>query len=314
MGKPSRTAVLTFLGGLLVKPARCQANASAVYRVGVIASEPFACTDQSPCFPTGIRAPSTGTCVHNGIKTTDGKCVHGIIPDMLKMLEVMLSSEFEVTLIPGVGYTNIVQECSSPGSSGKFQTGMCGGKHCDMVAGDVTITWTRKQTLNARFSEPWKEVGLQLYMRYREGTWVERASLAMKPFSLELWLAWMTMLVGGAITFVWLENAAFRKSVARCDCLRYLADHWERHKEKTNARRHGPDLESVRYLSPGDAWFHSLMSNFFAQDNYPFQTKSSRTLLVVISLMILLLVACYTASCTYFLTRTQINWVTYTKR
>jgi|NorSeaMetagenome_1021524.scaffolds.fasta_scaffold102136_1 hypothetical protein len=83
MGKPSRTAVLTFLGGLLVKPARCQANASAVYRVGVIASEPFACTDQSPCFPTGIRAPSTGTCVHNGIKTTDGKCVHGIIPDML---------------------------------------------------------------------------------------------------------------------------------------------------------------------------------------------------------------------------------------
>jgi hypothetical protein len=29
---------------------------------------------------------------------------------------------------------------------------------CDMVAGDVTITWTRKQTLNARFSEPWKEV------------------------------------------------------------------------------------------------------------------------------------------------------------
>ena len=93
-----------------------------------------------------------------------------------KMLEVMLSSEFEVTLIPGVGYTNIVQvlvvlrasvlgtfahmhafacaydvpacfpmvplskhraesghcchpqECSSPGSSGKFQTGMCGGK------------------------------------------------------------------------------------------------------------------------------------------------------------------------------------------
>lgn len=31
----------------------------------------------------------------------------------------------------------------------------------------------------------------------------------------------------------------------------------------------------MRYLSPGDAWFHSLMSNFFAQDNYPFQTKSS---------------------------------------
>ena len=137
---------------------------------------------------------------------------------------------------------------------------------CDMVAGDVTITWTRKQTLNARFSEPWKEVllaildspcgqarlqgrtrphvptaqwgsagrrdaggdlcgvgekcswlspfgaltrktlvgrlhshlqvGLQLSMRYREGTWVERASLAMKPFSLELWLAWIGMLVG----------------------------------------------------------------------------------------------------------------------
>ena len=90
MGKPSRTALLTFLGSLLVKPARCQANASALYHVGVIASEPFTCTDKSPCFPTGIRAPSAGTCMHNGIRTTDGNCVHGIVPDMLVIyLEAM---------------------------------------------------------------------------------------------------------------------------------------------------------------------------------------------------------------------------------
>ena len=70
------------------------------------------------------------------------------------------------------------------------------------------------------------QVGLQLYMRYREGTWVERASLAMKPFSLELWLAWMTMLVGERVyhrrprLLALHSNSSKLASCTRCSSMR----------------------------------------------------------------------------------------------
>jgi len=228
--------------------------------------------------------------------------VHGVIPDMLNNLQKASVDSatpilWRLTYLTNAKYNDAVNEVSNPGKSGSFPDGMCGGGNCDMIAADVTINWDRKQNYGAKYSEPYTEVGLRLFMRFTSAKWLESGALAFRPFDWNLWGTWIFMCFFMGLTFAFLENPDIRRKIYPTAI---------RSKTVFATSEENPG-EGSQAITLGDAMYSAMLSNYFAQDSTVFMTGSARVLIVLYSLMVLILVSCYTASCTFFLVQNRIS-------
>mmetsp|Transcript_43209 Transcript_43209/g.102036 ORF Transcript_43209/g.102036 Transcript_43209/m.102036 type:complete len:828 (-) Transcript_43209:91-2574(-) len=346
----------------LVLPAACcaillcaqGATGERIYKVAAIASPPFICTDREPCRPATplssefVANPddlAPGQCLHGGVRSMNGFCVHGLLVDLITYLQLNSSAimPFELWLTDGSvvgGYNNYVRETAQPGylksigrlgacqngqdnnggrcdvapagsSSGITWDYPCGDSPCDLAMGDISINWFRKRVLQAKFTLPFMEVGLKVVVRADEPSQVSKFANFLDPFTPGLWWCWIGFIFFSAVAFAVIEDPAVRVAWFTC-CMGGTQD------EKNEALLNRLDTDGDENLSFFERigytyeivqkyTFLAFLSPFFAVDTDHVETKLGRTYLFGWLVVNFILTASYTASLTSFLVDTNVE-------
>eukprot|EP00961_Rhodomonas_salina_P194913 2631849-Rhodomonas_salina.2 len=244
--------LVTYCGTLLLS-ADVTVTGEPLYKVSAIASRPFICSDMDPCKPftplskeffTESDQLQPGQCLHGGVRSKNGFCVHGLLVDLVTYLRLNSSAimPFELwytdSSVVG-GHNNFVRETSQPGylksigrlsacQNGRDSNGdacavaphgsdagitwdyICGDSPCDLAIGDITINWFRKRVLGAKFTLPFMDVGLKVVTRALETDTVSKFSNFLDPFTPGLWWCWIGFMFFSAIAFAIIEDPSVR--------------------------------------------------------------------------------------------------------
>lgn len=177
----------------------------------------------------------------------NGVCLHGLLIDLIVYLKFNSSATmpFDVWFtdksVVG-GYDNFVRESAQPGylksigrlsacTNGKDSEGkdcavaptgsdpemrwdyLCGDSPCDLAIGDITISWFRKRVLQAKFTQPFMQVGQKIMASVFYANELSTFSNFLAPFTAGLWWCWLAFLLFSAIAFAVIEDAEVRRSL-----------------------------------------------------------------------------------------------------
>ena len=282
-------------------------GAAACYNVAIVenAAAPFACRSRERCWPTSRTWRGDG-CDFSGIRAESGECVHGVIPDLLRIISDASNHRirWRVTLLSSPAhredYDVPIREVTNPGTGWEAiaESGhLCGGQHCDVLASDITITARRRVELGAQFSAPFHRNSLRLLMRYRD-SWIDTATFALQPFSPSLWLAWAACMLAAAVISLLLESGNARRALFPKALRKHMV-------QPADAEA---DAEAGT-ISPGDALYGSVLNVVNNNDAYQIGRVGGRAFLIAYSFLLLILVSCYTGAVANLLARNHIQLV-----
>ena len=222
-----------------------------------------------------------------------------MIPDLLNIVTDHTGVRWRVTHLDlqtlyhdmRAEFSHLVEEIANPGSIPRLAR-LCGGQHCDLLAGDFTISADRRVQFGAQFSTPFHMDGLQLLMRYKND-WLDTAAFALQPFSPSLWAAWlMSLFLAAGVSLVLQSPRTRRALYPRCLRGRLVAAGAE---------------EDFGQLSPGDALYGAALNTFNSSDTGVHTTLGGRVFVVMYSMLLLVIVSSYTASVAHRLGQKHIE-------
>ena len=262
------------------------ASAQPTINILGVESPPFLCTEVAPCAPSIPFGDGLDGCINGGIKSANGFCVHGYIVDLIRSISQPTAANFSFrlwhtsSLIIG-GYGKMVRGIFEPET---MPPRMCGNWTCDMAVGDITLSWQRRRINQSKFSAPVMTAGLQILGRVGQKASFNFNLTFLNPFDKYLWLALFFTLFYIAFAIIFLEIPGFRSMLMTC-CKKEVID-----KHSWQEQLIGRDLPIVEAL-----WF-VFQSVYSTQDNSIIKTKLSRSMTWLWMLLVLILVASYTAS------------------